>query len=472
MSEPDQSEAILQLVESEQRYRATIDNAHDMIQSVRPDGTFEFVNQSWLDTLGYTREEVAGLDIWDIIDESSLEHCQLYFSKVMSGESLPYMDAVFKTKAGDPVPVEGSVTNRYIGDTIIATHGFFRNISERLHAEELERQNAVLVRDERARYLEKMAALGKLSAGLAHELNNPAAAVGRASARLAEALAQRDEALMTLVSHGVTSEQCHRLVSLAAAPAAASVAQLDPLERDRRESDIEELLDELEVPQGWTLAAGLAQAGQTVDSIRRLAEDIPAADLGPTLKWIDATTATTESVEVITRGSRRISELVQAVKVYTHMDRAAKQHVDLHDGIESTLTILQHPLRDVTVTRDFDRSLPQIWVHGNTLNQVWTNIIDNAAAATSGTGTITIRTRRDGERAVVEIQDDGPGIAEEDLHRIFEPFFTTKPQGQGTGLGLDTVWRIVTEEHGGTIDVESRPGRTVFRVGLPLNQQS
>ncbi|MBK8460956.1 MAG: ATP-binding protein [Micropruina sp.] len=150
------------------------------------------------------------------------------------------------------------------------------------------------------------------------------------------------------------------------------------------------------------------------------------------------------------------------------MDRAAEQQVDLHDGLESTLTILHHALRDVTVLREFDRSLPQIRVRGNTLNQVWTNILDNAADAMSGSGTVTIRTRRDDDQAVVEIEDDGPGISTDDLHRIFEPFFTTKPQGVGTGLGLDTVWRIVTREQGGTIGAESRPGRTVFTVTLPL----
>lgn len=469
MSEPTQNQAHLQLAESEERYRAAIDNAHDMIQSVRPDGTFEFVNKAWLDTLGYTPDEVSALDMWDTIHDSSLEHCQLYFGKALGGESIPYMEAVFRTKSGDPVPVEGSVTNRYMSGTIIATHGFFRNISERLHAEELERRNAALILDEKARYLEKMAALGKLSAGLTHELNNPAAAVSRASARLTAALAQRDEALTTLVSQGITKDQCRLLTALALPPVPAPGEQLGPLDRDRREGEIEQVLDDLGVPQGWSLGPGLAEAGQTVASIRDLAGQVAGADLVHMLTWISATNATRESVEVLVRSSHRITEIVQAVKGYTHMDRAAEQRVDLHDGIESTLTILNHALRDVTVKREFDRTLPQLRVHGNTLNQVWTNILDNAAGATAGSGTVTIRTHRDGDHAVVEIEDDGPGVPEEDLHRIFEPFFTTKPQGVGTGLGLDTAWRIVTQEHGGTLGVESRPGRTVFRVTLPLD---
>jgi len=182
------TEESLRLAESEQRYRAVIDNAWEMIQSVRPDGSFEFVNQAWLDTLGYAAEDLAGLDVWDIIHESSVEHCQVLFQEAIKGRPIPSMDAVFVTKDGRAVPVEGSVTSRLVGEEVVATHGFFRDLSERLRSEELERRNAELLRAEQARYLEKMAALGKLSAGLAHELNNPAAAVGRAVARLGEAL--------------------------------------------------------------------------------------------------------------------------------------------------------------------------------------------------------------------------------------------------------------------------------------------
>jgi signal transduction histidine kinase len=151
------------------------------------------------------------------------------------------------------------------------------------------------------------------------------------------------------------------------------------------------------------------------------------------------------------------------------MDRAVEQEVDVHEGIENTLVILAHKLRNITVRREYDRSLPKVRAFGSGLNQVWTNIIDNAVDATNGQGTITIRTRRgDGDRVIVEVADDGCGIPEGNVSRVFEPFFTTKPQGSGTGLGLDIVWRIVTEEHGGTIETESVPGNTVFRVSLPI----
>jgi signal transduction histidine kinase len=150
------------------------------------------------------------------------------------------------------------------------------------------------------------------------------------------------------------------------------------------------------------------------------------------------------------------------------MDRATEQVADVHEGIENTLVMLAHRVRDVTIVRDYDRALPPVRAFGNGLNQVWTNIIDNAIDAMDEHGTLTIRTYRAGERVAVELSDSGSGIAEQDLTRIFEPFFTTKPQGSGTGLGLDTAWRIVTEEHGGMIEVESEPGRTTFTVLLPL----
>jgi PAS domain S-box-containing protein len=466
----------LQLAESEQRYRAVIDNASDMIQSVRPDGTFEFVNRAWLDTLGYTAEEVRDLVVWDIIHESSLDHCQAAFGRILGGESMPSMEATFAAKDGRAIPVEGSVTVRRVGDEIVATHGFFRDVTERVRAQELERRNEELVREEQARRLEKMAALGKLSAGLAHELNNPAAAVQRATARLAEAMGEWRGALVELSSAGLTGERWNRLIEVTpgwGTPAPdgsdrATTEQLDPVERDRRETEMEELLDDLGVDKGWVLAPGLVDAGLSPDDVRRLREGWPPEEFGAALRWLVAVDGARQSVEVLSRGSHRISELVQAVKGYTHMDRAVEQVVDIHEGIESTLTILQHPLRQMTVRREYDRDLPPLRVMGNTLNQVWTNILDNAVDATLGEGTVVIRTRREGDQAVVEIEDDGCGIPEDVRTRIFEPFFTTKPQGQGTGLGLDTVWRIVTEEHGGAIDVESEPGRTVFRVSLPL----
>jgi PAS domain S-box-containing protein len=459
------------LIESEQRYRAVIQNASDMIQSVRPDGTFEFVNQAWLNKLGYTPDEVPALTIWDIIHPDAVDHCQQLFTLAVQGETIDYMETTFMAKDGQPIPVDGNVTSRFVGDTVVATHGFFRDISERLRAQELEARNEQLEREQRARYLEKMAALGKLSAGLAHELNNPAAATQRASARLAESIARWDAALHELIRQELQPGQWQTIDALQGdnhEPGASTLAP-DPLAINDMETTIEEWLEAHDFDQAWEIAPSLVQTGLTEDRLDLLAQQLPASALTAAVQWHAETQTVRELTEIIARSSHRISELVNAVKGYSYMDRATEQHVNLHDGLENTLIILGHRLRDITVKRLYDSTLPDVRVFGSSLNQVWTNILDNAIDATAGTGTITIRTGHDHDNEVVEIEDDGVGISRDDLTCIFEPFFTTKPQGQGTGLGLDTVWRIVTEEHGGTITVDSEPGRTVFRVSLPLS---
>lgn len=458
------------LLESELRYQAVIENASDMIQSVRPDGTFEFVNRAWHETLGYGPSEAAGMTIWDIIHPSQLEHCQTMFKTAMRGESIDDARTIFVAKDGRAIPVEGSATSRFVDGRIVATHAFFRDVTERDRARELEEQNRTLQGENEARYLEKMAALGKLSAGLSHELNNPAAAAQRASVRLLESLGRRDIAVQELTTRGITDAQWQALEAPVGDATGRSQRQhdADPLEVGRHEEAVESWLDEHGIDDGWKLAPTLVAAGVTAESLARLATEMPVEVVPSALRWIAETVDVRDQANTIAQSTRRISELISAVKSYSFMDRTSPQDVDLHEGLENTLVILAHRLQSVTVRRDYDRTIPLVRALGSSLNQVWTNIIDNAVDATNGTGTVVIRTRRREECIVVEIEDDGCGIQATNVSRVFEPFFTTKPQGQGTGLGLDIVWRIVTQEQGGAIDVESTPGRTVFRVSLPM----
>jgi PAS domain S-box-containing protein len=456
------------LVESEERYRAVIENASDMIQSVRPDGTFEFVNRAWEQKLGYRADELGDMTIWEIIHPEEKEHCSVLFMKAMQGATLDNVRTRFQSKDGRAIPVEGSVTSRFVDGQIIATHAFFRDITEQLRTQELEEQNARLEQEQHNRYLEKMAALGKLSAGLSHELNNPAAAAQRASVRLAESLGERDAAARELTVCGLLKPQWDVLEQIVDAASERSHDELEPLAASQREEEIEGWLEGHDVANAWTLAPVLVRAGIDEDDLDRLTAVFPVEQLPPALRWICGAVAIRDEADIVARSTRRISELVGAVKAYSFMDRAAEQEVDVHDGLDNTLTMLAHKLRNVTIRREYDRGLPKVRAFGSGLNQVWTNIIDNAIDATNGEGTVTIRTRRDGDRVVVEVMDNGCGVPEGDVRRVFEPFFTTKPQGSGTGLGLDIAWRIVTEEHSGTIEVESVPGNTVFRVSLPI----
>jgi signal transduction histidine kinase len=320
-----------------------------------------------------------------------------------------------------------------------------------------------------ARQREKMAALGKLSAGLAHELNNPAAAASRAASQLRDAVADREARALAVGRLGLPA-QAHagptQLLAGALARAAGA-APLDPLAQGDLEEELGEWLDGRGVADAWELAPTLASAGLDVAWLDAAADTVGPSALPTALPWLAAALTTDGLLRQVEASSARISELVRAIKEYTYMDQAPLQEVDLHEGLENTLTILRHRLRDIEVTRQYDRSLPRIPARGGELNQVWTNLIDNAADAMEGRGALRIRTALEGSRALVEIQDTGPGIPAEIQGRIWEPFFTTKGVGEGSGLGLDIAYRIVVRNHRGDIRVKSRPGETCFQVWLP-----
>jgi C4-dicarboxylate-specific signal transduction histidine kinase len=316
---------------------------------------------------------------------------------------------------------------------------------------------------------EKLAQLGAMAAGLAHELNNPATAARRA----ASALRQNVESVQHYgceLDQMLSVEQWQQLVATSKEAVHCSETQpkLDPLEQSDREEAIECWLDTQNIADAWDLAPVLVSARIDEEVLDILKRTVPAKDVENAIRWLVAEVTTRDLLKSITHSTERISELVQAVKSYSFMDQAPWQEIDVHEGIENTLIILGHKLKNVTVTRDFDRTLPRLCAYGGELNQVWTNLIDNAIYAVNGTGRIDIRTRRDGEYFLVEIGDNGSGIPADAQPLIFTtPFFTTKG-GSGTGLGLVISHRIVVERHHGKIDFSTGPDGTRFNVRLPF----
>jgi signal transduction histidine kinase len=279
--------------------------------------------------------------------------------------------------------------------------------------------------------------------------------------------------LVRFVESGIERAEAEQIVALQQellARAAAATA-LDTLDASDAEDDVLARLEALDVDEPWRLAETLAGAGADQAWLDRIA-GLAGPATGAALRWVVATLTAGRLAAELEESTERMSALVGAVKSYAYMDRGGLVEIDLHEGIETTLVVLGHKLKHTTieVVRDYDRALPKLTVRGSELNQVWTNLLDNAIDALGESGTITISTRADGGGAIVEVADDGPGVPPENHDRIFDPFFTTKDVGLGTGLGLATARRIVVDRHDGSLSVESSPGRTAFRVRLPFTQ--
>jgi signal transduction histidine kinase len=318
---------------------------------------------------------------------------------------------------------------------------------------------------------ERLLALGSLSAGLTHELNNPAAAAVRATSALRERVAGMRHKLGMIASgkwDRITLETLIKLQEEAAERVPKAIA-LAPLEASDREDEITDWLDEHSVRDGWDMAPTFVQAGLDVAWLEHVALTVEPQILESALRWLNYTVETELLMNEIEDSTTRVSTLVGAAKQYSQLDRAPYQVVDVHELLDSTLLMLSGKFPPgIRVVKDYSPGLPSIPAYAGELNQVWTNLIDNAVSAMGGTGTLTVRTGLDRDQVFVEFGDTGPGVPPEIRNRIFEPFFTTKPVGEGTGLGLDITWRIVVNKHHGDLSLESSPGDTRFRVRLPI----
>ncbi len=321
---------------------------------------------------------------------------------------------------------------------------------------------------------EKMMALGKLSAGLAHELNNPSSAVVRSAQSLNKHLRTLPDRFKAVLKVNMSDEVIDEVNGLLFRKIDAGIQHFSMMEKSAREDELLDWLETINVSEADTIAENLAAFDFTEDDLDHIAELMKEEELGALVHWLNQALTTDRLVSEIEEASKRINELVSSIKSYTHMDQAPdKKPADIQIGLENTLTMLNHKIKksNITIIRNFDQDLPQPNILVSAMNQVWTNLIDNAidAMEKSENKQLTITTKRDGDFINVDIEDSGSGIPDAIKNKIFDPFFTTKEIGKGTGLGLEVVHQIITQQHNGSINVDSEPGSTKFKVCFPIN---
>ena len=486
------------LRESEARYRSVMESAIDAIISADADGIICSWNGAATALFGHTEAEAVGRRLELVIPERFRGLHRDGIRRVNTGGEAHVIGSTAEfaavRKDGTEFPIELSLATWFLDEDRYYT-GIIRDIGARKAAEEallrserelrergeqLRRKNAALeetlqrigTMQDQLILQEKMASLGKLSAGMAHELNNPASAAQRGSAQAMAVFERLQLAQLQLGRLGYYGSKLERLRQLdaLAAERARAPAQLSAVARSDRESDIEEWLDEHGVHSGGAIAQSLTSLGFSRDDLDGLGTTFDAAGLPAVAEWLGLKFLIYMLLSEIGVGTSRIVELVKALKTYTYLDQAPVQDVDVRVGIDNTLVILHSKLKHgVLVVREYEADLPPIQAYAGELNQVWTNLIDNAIDAMHGEGTLTLRARRDADWIEVQVEDDGPGVPPDIRSKLFDPFFTTKPQGEGTGLGLPISWNLVVGKHHGVLDVDSRPGCTRFIVRLPID---
>jgi len=484
--------------QAEQKFRSVTESAIDAIISADHVGRIISWNKAATNILGYAEEEAIGQRLELIIPErfhDAHRNGMARFSETGDARAIgKTVELAARKKSGEEVPIELSLSTWTVRDERYYT-GIIRDIGERKEAEETLRRSEQALREKTEEMRkknkvleetlnqlnemhdqliiqEKMASLGKLSAGMAHELNNPAAAAQRGAAQLQATFSKWQSVQLRMAELKLEKRQVDRVLELdrLAKELARKPGDLNALTRSDRELALERWLEERDIDTAGEVVPALVSLGYDQRDLEALARVFSTPQFAVVIDWLSFKYAIYSLVEEIGLGTGRIVELVKALKTYTYMDQAPVQSVDVREGLENTLIILHNKLkRGVTVTREYAEDLPVIEAYASELNQVWTNIIDNAIDAMNGEGTLIVRTRREDPWVVVEIEDDGEGIPEENQSMIFDPFFTTKGPGKGTGLGLNISRNLVVQKHQGQISVRSEPGRTCFTIRLPMD---
>jgi PAS domain S-box-containing protein len=484
--------------QAEQKFRSVTESAIDAIISADHHGVVISWNKAATNILGYTEEEAIGQRLELIIPRRFHEaHREGMARFTRTGEAHVIGNTVELsacTKNGIEVPIELSLSTWTVRDERYYT-GIIRDIGERKRAEEALRLNEQALREKTEEMevkneelqdtlnklnqmhnqlimQEKMASLGKLSAGMAHELNNPAAAAQRGAAQLQATFSKSMSLQVRMYQASFNEEQIKKVLELdeIAKERARQPVELNALTRSDNEAALEQWLQAQNIDITGDLVPALVSFGFDQHDLDELAKFFTAPQFAVVIDWLSFKFAIYSLVGEISIGTGRIAELVKALKTYTYMDQAPVQAVDVREGLDNTLIILHNKLKQgVSVVRQYTEDLPVIQAYAGELNQVWTNIIDNAIDAMEGRGTLIVRAREEKPWIVVEIEDSGPGIPEQLQSKIFDPFFTTKPPGEGTGLGLNISRNLVVRKHHGQISVISKPGSTCFSVRLPVD---
>lgn len=484
--------------QAEQKFRSVTESAIDAIISADHTGVIVSWNKAATNILGFTEEEALGQRLELIIPERFHEahrNGMARFTQTGEGRVIgKTVELAARTNSGEEVPIELSLSTWTVRDERYYT-GIIRDIGERKRAEEALRQSEQALREKTEEMKkknevledtlsklnemhnqlimqEKMASLGKLSAGMAHELNNPAAAAQRSASQLQDTFSKWQGVQVRMRDLPLEERQVEKLSELdeLAKQRARKPAGLNALVRSDREAALEQWLQARDIDTSGDLVPALVSFGYGEGDLEVLTEYFTERQFAVVIDWLSFKFAIYSLVGEISISTARIVELVKALKTYTYMDQAPVQSVDVREGLDNTLIILHNKLkRGVTVVREYADDLPVIPAYAGELNQVWTNIIDNAIDAMGGEGTLIVRARQEDSWVVVEIEDDGPGIPREHQSKIFDPFFTTKGPGKGTGLGLNISRNLIVQKHQGHMSVTSEPGSTCFSVRLPID---